>query len=88
VLAARIAGALREHERELGGVVEAALGALLNHPTSKSEAAAALHISRPAFYDRSAKVERLLDVDLEDADARVSLQVALIADEIARRQDT
>jgi purine catabolism regulator len=81
-------GTLREHDRDLGGVLEAALGALLNHPTSKTEAAAALHISRPAFYDRIAKVERLLGVDLEDADARVSLHVALLADEIARRQDT
>lgn len=77
---------LRDHDREWGSGLEAALMALLNHPTSKTEAAAALHISRPVFYDRIAKVERLLGVDLEDADARASLQVALIADEMARRQ--
>jgi purine catabolism regulator len=81
-------GALREHDREWGSGLESALVALLRHPTSKTEAAAALHVSRPVFYDRIAKVERLLGVDLEDADARASLQVALIADEMARRQSS
>jgi PucR family transcriptional regulator, purine catabolism regulatory protein len=56
--------------------------ALVRHPGSKSEAAASLHMSRPAFYDRLAKVERLLGVDLDDPDVRVSLHVAVLADEV------
>jgi purine catabolism regulator len=76
--------ALREHDREWGTELELALVALLDHPTSKTEAAGALHISRPVFYDRIAKVERLLGVDLTDANARASLHVALLADEMAR----
>ena len=31
-----------------------AVRALLSHPTSKSDAAASLHVSRPVFYDRLA----------------------------------
>lgn len=76
--------ALREHDDRTGrGLVEA-LRALLHHPTSKSEAAASLRVSRPVFYDRLAKVERLLGIDLDDPDIRVSLHVALMAEEVAR----
>ena len=75
---------LREHdEREQRGL-EAALLALLTHPGSKSHAAASLHVSRPVFYDRLARLERLLGVDLDDPDVRVSLHVALVADEVVR----
>lgn len=56
----------------------AALRALLEHPGSKSEAAASLHVSRPVLYDRLAKAERLLGVSLDDPDIRVSLHVALL----------
>jgi purine catabolism regulator len=34
------------------------------------------------LYDRLSKVSRLLSVDLDDADIRTSLHVALIADEL------
>ena len=57
---------LREHDERWSSGLEAALAALLAHPTSKTEAAASLHMSRPAFYDRIAKIEKLLEVDLED----------------------
>jgi purine catabolism regulator len=77
--------ALRRHDDENGSELTSALWALLNHPTSKSKAAASLHISRPVFYDRLAKVERLLGVDLDDPDIRVSLHVALVAGEVARQ---
>lgn len=85
---ARQLTSLREYDQESRSELEPALRALLDHPGSKSEAAASLHMSRPVFYDRLAKIERVLGVDLEDPDARVSLQVALIADELARRQST
>ncbi|MGH4001462.1 MAG: helix-turn-helix domain-containing protein, partial [Pseudonocardiaceae bacterium] len=60
-----------------------AVRALLRHPTSKSQAAASLHVSRPVFYDRIAKAARLLDADLDDPEIRVSLQVALMVDDLA-----
>lgn len=72
--------------RELGPLKENglldAVRALVDHPTSKSDAAASLHISRPVFYDRLAKAEQVLGVDLDDPDIRVSLHVALVADEL------
>jgi purine catabolism regulator len=74
--------ALRAHDQG-GGLLEV-IRALVLHPTSKSDAAASLHMSRPVFYDRLGKVERLLGVDLDDPDIRVSLHVALLADEVTR----
>lgn len=60
-----------------------ALRALLTHPASKTDAAASLHLSRAAFYDRLARLEQTLGVDLDDADVRVSLHVALLADDLS-----
>lgn len=60
-----------------------ALRALFEHPVSKTDAAASLHLSRAAFYDRLTKIERILGVDLNDPDTRASLHVALIADEMS-----
>lgn len=81
--AQRQLGALREHDRTHGLGLEDALRALLRHPASKSQAAASIAVSRPVFYDRLARLERVLHADLDDADTRVSLHVALIADELA-----
>lgn len=75
---------LKEHDQRGGGDLLTVLRALLEHPTSKSEAAAAVHLSRASFYDRLAKIERLLAVSLDDPDIRVSLHAALIADELSR----
>lgn len=77
---------LKSHDRQRGSNLLEVLRALLEHPASKSDAAASLHLSRPAFYDRLAKIERLLDCDLDDPDVRVSLHVALLADEVASGQ--
>ncbi|GAA2380211.1 PucR family transcriptional regulator [Dactylosporangium salmoneum] len=74
--------ALKDHDAEWHTGLLAAVRALLMYPTSKSDAAASLHISRPVFYDRLAKAERVLGASLDDADIRVSLHVAIIADEI------
>jgi purine catabolism regulator len=77
-------GPLQRHDRADGSRTElvAALRALLLHPASKTEAAASLHLSRAAFYDRLARIESVLDADLDDPDVRVSLHVALVADEL------
>ena len=76
---------LQQHDRAHGSRTEllAALRALLLHPSSKTEAAASLHLSRAAFYDRLARIEAILGADLDDPDVRVSLHVALVADELA-----
>jgi purine catabolism regulator len=79
---ARELDAVKEHDaRGQTGLLEA-VRALVRHPGSKSDAAAELHLSRSAFYDRLAKVEQVLGVDLGDPDILVSLHVALLADEV------
>ncbi|TNM42046.1 PucR family transcriptional regulator [Nocardioides albidus] len=73
---------LREHDAQWGSGLVEALRALVEHPASKSLAAASLHVSRGAFYDRLAKIERVLGASLNDPDIRVSLHVALIAEDL------
>lgn len=76
---------LHAHDQENGGGLVTALRALLEHPGSKSDAAAGIHLSRPAFYARLAKIESVLGTSLDDPDLRVSLHVALLADEMQRQ---
>jgi len=76
-------------ERELGGVLAhdvtagddllGVLRAYLAAGRNKSEAAAAAHVSRPAFYDRLAKLGRILGADLDDVETCLALHVALLA---------
>ncbi|WP_091195619.1 PucR family transcriptional regulator [Micromonospora narathiwatensis] len=83
-------------ERELGALLayhaqhprEQLLGTLrayLESGRNKSAAAAAVHLSRPAFYERLARIGRILDVDLDSVDACLSLHVALLALDAVRR---
>jgi purine catabolism regulator len=51
----------------------------LDQGRNKSLAAAAAHLSRPAFYERLRKVEVILGVDLDDAESCLSLHLALLA---------
>jgi purine catabolism regulator len=55
------------------------LRAYLESGRNKSTAAAAAHMSRPAFYDRLARIGRILRVDLESVPVCLSLHVALVA---------
>ncbi|BCL12694.1 PucR family transcriptional regulator [Micromonospora sagamiensis] len=77
-------------ERELGSLLaydarhprDQLLGTLrvyLEQGRNKSAGAAAAHLSRPAFYERLARIARILDVDLDSVDACLSLHVALLA---------
>ncbi len=76
-------------ERQLGPVLQeadvaepslmAALGAFLDHGGNKSAAADALGISRPTLYQRLQRVERVLGVDLDAIETRMSLYVAYLA---------
>lgn len=45
---------------------------------NKTELAKRLNISRPTLYDRLARIERILDVDLDDGETRTSLHTALL----------
>ncbi|MEV1286243.1 PucR family transcriptional regulator [Micromonospora sp. NPDC049679] len=77
-------------ERELGALLaydakhprEQLLGTLrayLENGRNKSAGAAAAHLSRPAFYERLARIARILDADLDAVDVCLSLHVALLA---------
>ncbi|MGC4854987.1 PucR family transcriptional regulator [Micromonospora sp. DT4] len=82
-------------ERELGPLLEYdaqhprerlldTLRAYLGQGRNKSAGAAAAHLSRPAFYERLARIARILDVDLDSVEASLSLHVALLALEAVR----
>ncbi|WP_446686813.1 PucR family transcriptional regulator [Plantactinospora siamensis] len=65
-----------EHPRE--HLVDT-LRAYLEHGRNKSAAAAAAHLSRPAFYERLTRIGRILDADLDSVPVCLSLHVALLA---------
>ncbi|MGW8378760.1 PucR family transcriptional regulator [Streptomyces sp. ODS28] len=89
---------LRDDPR-LSAFVQRELAPLLEHPDgprllellrvhcasggNKSAGAAAAHLSRTAYYDRLARLERLLGVALDDPRSLLSLHVALTAHELA-----
>ncbi|HEU4423496.1 MAG TPA: PucR family transcriptional regulator ligand-binding domain-containing protein [Pilimelia sp.] len=77
-------------ERELGALLaydakhprEQLLGTLrayLESGRNKSAAAASAHLSRPAFYERLARISRILGADLDSVYTCLSLHVALLA---------
>jgi purine catabolism regulator len=77
-------------ERELGALLAYdaehprerllhALRAYLDAGRNKSAAADAAHLSRPAFYERLARISRVTGVDLDSVEACLSLHVALLA---------
>lgn len=72
-------GPLLAHDEREGSALVEALRAYLAHGRNKSAAADAIHVSRPAFYQRLARIEQILDVDLDAVDSCLSLHVALLA---------
>jgi purine catabolism regulator len=68
----------RLRSADTSGRLEAVLRALLEHPGSKSAAAASLAVSRPVFYERLAQAAKAMGVDLDDAEVRTSLHLALL----------
>ncbi|MGW0434962.1 PucR family transcriptional regulator [Micromonospora sp. NPDC003197] len=77
-------------ERELGPLLAydaehpkeqllSTLRVYLEQGRNKSAAATAAHLSRPAFYERLARIARILDADLDSVDVCLSLHVALLA---------
>jgi purine catabolism regulator len=79
-------------ERELGPLLSAepdtslldVLAAYLAAGGNKAEAARQAHLARPTFYERLRRIERILGTDLDSAESRTSLHVALLAFEAAR----
>lgn len=53
---------------------------------NKAVAAQRAHLSRPAFYDRLRRLERIMETDLDDVESCLSLHVALLALESFRRE--
>ncbi|WP_030164215.1 PucR family transcriptional regulator [Spirillospora albida] len=76
-------------ERELGPLLryDAARGTdltrilelYLRSGRNKAVASQRAHLSRPAFYERLRRIERIQDADLDDVETCVSLHVALLA---------
>ncbi len=74
-LGALLAYDARHPREQLLGSLRAYLAAGRN----KSAAATLAHLSRPAFYERLARIGRILDADLDSVEACLSLHVALLA---------
>jgi PucR family transcriptional regulator, purine catabolism regulatory protein len=76
-------------ERELGPLLErdddliGVLRAYLDTGRNKSAAASAMHLSRPAFYDRLTRLGQVLGADLDDVETCLALHVALLARDTA-----
>ncbi len=78
-------GPLLAADRRSKGELVQALQAFLSQAGNKASAAALLGLSRPTLYQRLARIESILGVDLDSVDSRLSLQVAMMARAEARR---
>ncbi|WP_113699118.1 PucR family transcriptional regulator [Nonomuraea lactucae] len=83
--AERELGPLLAHDAQRGGDLTRILRIYLDAGRNKAVAAQKAHLSRPAFYDRLRRLERILETDLDDVESCLSLHVALLALESFRR---
>ena len=67
------------HDDAAGTNLLATLTAYLEAGGNKAEAASRAHLARPTLYQRLRKVEEVLGTDLESAESRLSLHVAVLA---------
>ncbi|HTT52261.1 MAG TPA: PucR family transcriptional regulator ligand-binding domain-containing protein [Streptosporangiaceae bacterium] len=72
-------GPLLRYDAAHGTALAGVLGAYLAAGGSKAGAAARAHVARPTLYGRLRHIERILGVDLDSAESRASLHVALLA---------
>ncbi|RAY12507.1 PucR family transcriptional regulator [Actinomadura craniellae] len=72
-------GSLLEYDDRHGTDLVRALGCYLDAGRNKALAAQRSHLSRPAFYERLRRVERVLGVGLDSPESCTSLHVALLA---------
>ena len=75
----RSLGALIEHDRRRKQALLPTLEALVASGGRKAKTARALHLNRQALYQRLARIEQILGVDLADAERLLSLSVAVCA---------
>src|SRR5690606_7309798 len=66
-------GPLLEYDAQRGSDLTGILSLYLQAGRNKAVAAQRAHLSRPAFYERLRRIERILDVDLDDVDSCTSL---------------
>lgn len=85
--AERELGPLLAYDAQRGGDLTRILRIYLTAGRNKAVAAQKAHLSRPAFYDRLRRLERVLDTDLDDVESCLSLHVALLALESFRRDN-
>ncbi|MFE0628572.1 PucR family transcriptional regulator [Streptomyces sp. NPDC058864] len=78
-------GPLLAYDAEHGTDLVRILTVYLDAGRNKSAAADAAHLSRPSFYDRLHRVERVLGIDLDQVESCLSLHVALLALDAVRR---
>ena len=79
-------GPLLEYDARRGTDLTRILELYLESGRNKAVAAQRAHLSRPAFYERLRRIERILNADLGDVESCVSLHVALLALESVRRE--
>ncbi|MFD0852576.1 helix-turn-helix domain-containing protein, partial [Actinomadura adrarensis] len=72
-------GPLLEYDAQKNGDLTRILQLYLDAGRNKAVAAQNAHLSRPAFYERLRRIERVLNADLDDVESCVSLHVALLA---------
>ncbi|MBT2213744.1 PucR family transcriptional regulator [Actinomadura sp. NEAU-AAG7] len=72
-------GPLLTYDAQRGSDLTRILELYLDSGRNKAVAAQLAHLSRPAFYERLHRIERVLDADLDDVESCVSLHVALLA---------
>jgi PucR family transcriptional regulator, purine catabolism regulatory protein len=71
-------GALLRYDIRHTADLTGTLRRFLDLAGNKTELAKALAISRPTLYERLARIERILAVDLDDGESRTSLHAALL----------
>ncbi len=79
-------GPLLMHDSAHRTDLVAALAGYLAHGRNKSAAAEAAGMSRPAFYQRLDRIERILRTDLDAVEACLSLHVAVVALDVLRHR--
>jgi purine catabolism regulator len=79
-------GPLLAYDTERGTNLVEMLGVYLDQGRNKSAAADAAHLSRPSFYERLRRIERVLGVDLGSVESCLSLHVALLALDAVRER--
>jgi purine catabolism regulator len=77
-------GPLLAYDAERGTDLVKMLTIYVESGRNKSAAADAAHLSRPSFYERLHRIERILSVDLDSVESCLALHVALLALEAIR----